>query len=216
VVSGSLGFARFRQVYMKKRIAERARISLDLHDDIGSNLSKIALLGEVVKRNHSNDSTVHIDKIISSSHEALQNMSEIVWALNPKNDKLENLTSYTRKYAMEYCDVAGIHCKVNIPDQISNIPISGAQRRNIFLAVKEALHNVVKHSGAKQAEIAFMKNEKEFEVIIRDNGKGIHLSDSSHLGNGLQSMKKRMTEVGGRFVIENKSGTTVRLCVPLS
>jgi signal transduction histidine kinase/Tfp pilus assembly protein PilF len=215
IVSGTLAFTRFRQSYLKKRIAERARISHDLHDDIGSNLSKIALLGEVVKQNYNYESKVHLDKIISSSHEALQNMSEIVWALNPKNDMLENLTSYTRKYAMEYCDVANIKCKVNLHGSIPNIPLSGEQRRSIFLSVKEALHNIVKHSGAAEAEISFIKNEREFEVMIRDNGKGFHLVNN-HFGNGLQSMQKRMTEIGGKFSVENKSGTTVRFSVPLT
>ena len=193
----------------------RHAISRDLHDEIGSNISKIALLSEVMKQNPVKEHNItNMEKITSAAHEALKNMGEIVWYMNPKNDMLESLVAYTRKYAAEYFEYTSIECKVNIPSTIRKVPISGDKRRNVFLAVKEALHNVVKHSDATMVSLTIINIDHSVEIKIQDNGKGFEHGDNN-FGNGLHNMRSRMNQIGGNFAIENKVGATVKLSFPL-
>jgi signal transduction histidine kinase len=194
---------------------ERIRIARELHDDIGSNLSKIALLSEVVKQNSGNSQNKsNIGKIAFTANEMLARMSEIVWSMNPKNDMLENLISYTRKYAVEYFEDSGIECKIHLPEAVPEISVSGEKRRNIFLCVKESLHNVIKHSQATKTEIFFQNSSRGIEITIKDNGQGF-LSESKINCNGLENMKVRMEAIGGKFTIENSAGTMVKLSASL-
>ena len=188
-------------------IDERRRISGEIHDDLGTNLSAIALMSGVMKENVSGS---NVEKIAIAAQQSLEKIGEIVWSLNPKNDKLENLVAYIRKYAVEYFELTPIKCKVNIQGEIPDTIMNSEQRRNIFLSVKEALHNVLKHSDASSVVLSFLKKESHGEIIIHDNGKGI-TSEVNRFGNGLQSMEQRMQSVGGYFEIENMKGTIIRL-----
>jgi signal transduction histidine kinase len=209
----------FRSIQLKRKLEkqqaisqERKRISADLHDDIGSGLSKISLLSEMLKKDSgSPEAKSEAIKISETSQELSQNISEIIWALNTNNDYLENLIAYIRRYAGEYFENAGVSLKVNVPPTIPVVPISGELRRNLFYTVKEALHNIVKHAGASKAEITFTVSNNRFDVIISDNGKGIPEGELNRFGNGLHNMKNRMKSVNGEFVIANHNGTTVSL-----
>ncbi|HLG38160.1 MAG TPA: histidine kinase, partial [Chitinophagaceae bacterium] len=129
---------------------ERTRIATDMHDDLGAGLSRIKFLSETIgiKKQKQLPIEEDITKIREYSHEMIDKMGEIVWALNEKNDSLSDLLSYTRSYAAEYLSQNGIECTVSLPEQLSSAFVSGEIRRNVFLAVKEILHNVVKHSQA--------------------------------------------------------------------
>jgi len=208
----------FRNELEKEKaiLHERSRISRDMHDDLGTGLSKIALLSEVLKQQSADEpSRISLEKISTSAKEALETISEIVWSLNPKNDTLENLTSYLRKYTVEYFEPTGINCKVKLPEKIPYIMLTGIQRRNIYLSVKEALHNIVKHSQARNARLTFVNDLKSFQINIEDDGKGLNVARTTSWGNGLVNMKKRVEENGGKFELENKIGTTVRITFPI-
>lgn len=189
-------------------IDERRRISSEIHDDLGTNLSAIALMSGVMKEKISGAS---VEKISKAAQQSLEKISEIVWSLNPRNDKLENLLAYIRKYTVEYFELTSIKCKVNIPNEIPDIIIKGEQRRDIFLSVKEALHNVLKHADASFVQLAFLSNKDHGEIIIHDNGKGIATDHTNSFGNGLRNMKERMRSAGGYFEIENNKGTIIHL-----
>ncbi|MEI6816937.1 MAG: tetratricopeptide repeat protein [Bacteroidota bacterium] len=198
-------------------IEERQRIGSEMHDDLGSGLSKISLLSQLLQQNPSpSEAKVHLDKITQSTEEMIDKMGEIVWALSAKNDTLENLVVYIRQYAMEFFDSTPIECKVLIPDELPEVPLDGELRRKIFLVVKEALHNVLKHSAASKVEINFVLPDGKFEILISDNGKGIDLSSISILGNGLQNMKKRMEDIGGVLEIKNMVGTSIKIQLPIA
>jgi len=141
-------------------------------------------------------------------------MSEIVWALNSQNDTLEGLIAYIRAYVMKYFEEIQLNCKVSLPENVPSINLSGEQRRNIFLCVKESLHNIVKHSGATQVEINFLLNGS-FRIEIHDNGNGIDLDHIKQFGNGLKNMQSRMDTIGGSFSVKNDQGTTCTFTVPL-
>ena len=131
---------------------ERTRIATDMHDDLGAGLSRIKFLSETIgiKKQQHQPIEEDVNKIRQYSHEMIDKMGEIVWALNEKNDSLSDLLSYTRSYAMEYLSQNGIDCKTEMPDSFPSMFVSGEFRRNVFLTIKEALHNVVKHSQATE------------------------------------------------------------------
>ncbi|HCL83750.1 MAG TPA: hypothetical protein DIC22_07240 [Chitinophagaceae bacterium] len=197
---------------------ERTRIATDMHDDLGAGLSSIRFLSEKVRRNSFSDITKDdIDKIMDHSAELIDKMNEIVWAMNEKNDSLGDLLVYIRSYAKEYCEEHEIRCGIRLPDHIPDVFVSGEVRRNVFLTIKESLHNIVKHANAREARIEFSINSGLF-VTIRDDGKGIDISHAGKdlAGNGLKNMQKRIESVGGSFKISNGAGVVIEMAVPLS
>ncbi len=215
----------FRRKIEKQRIImekqqvielERRRIAGEMHDDLGAGLSNIRFLSEKVKRESGNtDTQFDAEKLVNNSNDLAQKMNEIIWAMNEKNDTLEALIFYTRAYAMEYCEENKISCKTILPDSIPEKFVSGEIRRNIFLTVKESLHNVVKHSGASTVLIEF-KLDKSFSVRIIDNGKGINGKSNSLYGNGLVNMQSRISMLKGTLNIRSANGVTVEFSVPLT
>jgi signal transduction histidine kinase len=206
--------AKQRTELEKKQIveSERVRISAELHDDIGGELSSIRLLSEM---NISNiTSQQQLSKISSSSSELVQKMNEIVWALNVNNDTLQGLLAYMRRYAVKYLDDVGIDCVFTQPQQIPDKEVDGVTRRNIFLLLKEVLTNIVKHSRATNVEIA-VNIGSLLQITIHDNGKGIPADMlQSGSGNGLRNMQQRVKELEGTMEIKNQEGTTVRFFLP--
>lgn len=202
----------------KKRAIEkeRTRIATDMHDDLGAGLSRIKFLSETIgmKKQQHLPIEEEINNIRTYSHEMIDKMGEIVWALNEKNDSLEDLLSYTRSYAVEYLQENGINCKVEEPDTIPEMEVSGEFRRNIYLTVKETLHNIVKHADATQVLIVIEIDQK-LSIDIRDNGIGIDSASVSATGNGLPSMNTRIQQLNGNFKIVNDNGTKISIQVPL-
>ena len=209
-----------QRVMLEKKQAiekERTRIATDMHDDLGAGLSQIKFLSEAIgmKRQKHLPIEEEVSSIRSFSDEMIDKMGEIVWALNEKNDTLSDLLSYTRSYAVEYLAQNGIRCHVEEPDNISQDYVSSEFRRNIYLTVKESLHNIVKHA---QATEVFIKIEitNWLTIQIRDNGIGINNSPKNSWGNGLVSMNNRIKELKGTFEIENREGTLITIKVPLN
>ena len=161
---------------------ERTRIATDMHDDLGAGLSRIKFLSETIgiKKQKQQPIEEDISKIREYSHEMIDKMGEIVWALNEKNDSLIDLLSYTRSYAVEYLSQNGIHCTVDFPEHLPSSFVSGEFRRNIFLAVKEILHNVIKHSQANNVNITIQLNH-DMVIQICDDGIGFDHTNTSDL-----------------------------------
>jgi ligand-binding sensor domain-containing protein len=196
---------------------ERTRIATDMHDDLGAGLSQIKFLSETIGMRKQKHLPIEeeIDSIRTFSHEMIDKMGEIVWALNEKNDTLDDLLSYTRSYAVEYLQQNGISCRVKEPDNLPQDYVSSEFRRNIYLTVKETLHNVVKHAQA--TEVMINIDITDFlSIQIRDNGKGIDETPERPPGNGLINMNTRIKGLGGRFEIINNNGTQVSIFVPLN
>jgi signal transduction histidine kinase len=202
----------------KKRAIEkeRTRIATDMHDDLGAGLSRIKFLSETIgmKKQQHLPIEEEIDNIRTYSHEMIDKMGEIVWALNEKNDSLEDLLSYTRSYAVEYLQENGILCRVEEPDVIPEMEVSGEFRRNIYLTVKETLHNIVKHAEATEVFIVIEINH-QLSIDVRDNGIGIDSASLRATGNGLPSMNTRIRQLNGHFEIANDNGTKINIQVPL-
>ncbi|HEX6847362.1 MAG TPA: two-component regulator propeller domain-containing protein, partial [Chitinophagaceae bacterium] len=209
-----------QRVMLEKKQAiekERTRIATDMHDDLGAGLSQIKFLSEAIgmKRQKHLPIEEEVSSIRDFSDEMIDKMGEIVWALNEKNDTLSDLLSYTRSYAVEYLEQNSIKCHVDEPENIEQVDVTGEFRRNIYLTVKESLHNIVKHAQATEVFLTIVIS-KWLVIKIKDNGIGLDKATPHEFGNGLISMRNRMKELGGSFEIESKTGTEVTVKVPLS
>lgn len=194
---------------------ERSRISAELHDDIGGGLTAIRLMSEMLKDNSREESSqFFVNKISASSNELVQKMNEIVWAMNVNNDNLQSLISYTREFAVSYLDDFNIHCKVDLPEHISELTVTGTNRRDIFLLVKEALNNVVKHAQATEVNIKIRITDN-LNIEIADNGKGFNPANTRAGSNGLQNMQFRIKRLQGHLQFKFGPGTTVVFDVPV-
>jgi signal transduction histidine kinase len=195
---------------LEGQLQERGRISKEIHDELGSSLTSISLLTEVLKKRLDARSSPEVYKISDTSAEMVDKMNEIIWALNTSNDTINSLTAYMRKFANNFLQDANIELEFlesNIPE---NQPLEGTVRRHIYLTVKEAINNVVKHSGAKKV-VMNVDAASGLHIQIKDDGKGIDPELKQGFGNGLANMRKRMEEIGGSFNIESKNGTVIRL-----
>ncbi len=193
---------------------ERNRIAADMHDDLGSGLTKITYVSQMAM-NRDNPKEA-LTRIHQSSKQLVENMREIIWAMKEENNTIQDLVHYIKTYAVEYCQDNQLHCSVKFPDNLYERIVKGENRRNIYLAIKEVLHNIVKHADAKNVSIS-ANFDKEWEVCIQDDGKGINFEKlkNSAQGNGLQNIHKRIEAVSGRVEFVNKNGTKVTFYIPL-
>jgi len=199
---------------------ERARIARDLHDQLGANLTQVALLGELAEtdKNFPEEVEAHARQISQTARETTHALDEIVWTVNPSNDTLDGLINYVCKYAQEYLALAGLRYRLDVPSQLPNTPISPELRHNVFLAAKETVNNIVKHSGAQSAWLRLQLQPDGFVLEIEDDGKGLSPDAENKGRSGLKNMRKRMEDVGGQFEIGPRQGggTVVRLQVKLN
>ena len=194
---------------------ERLRISKEMHDDLGASLTAIGLLSEVVKTRMGTATTPEIEKISSISAEMVTSMNEIIWSLNTKNDSLNGLIAYTRAYASEFIENTPVRLKVDVTESPREIAIRGVDRRNVFLTVKEALNNVVKHAHATQVTLTIRAETDRLVMEVADNGRGFTPNDKTSLRNGLGNMQQRIAESGGSYEISTSStGTSVKISYP--
>jgi len=195
---------------------ERTRIATDMHDDLGAGLSRIKFLSETIgiKKQREQPIEEEITRIREYSHEMIDKMGEIVWALNERNDTLSDLLTYTRAYAMEYLSQNGIRCSVDMPPDSGSHFLSGEFRRNIFLSVKEVLHNIIKHAQSSKVDIV-IETGKELRIRIKDDGIGFNQNSIRQFSNGLYNIGKRMKDIKGRMELKSSDGTSVSLIAPL-
>lgn len=196
---------------------ERNRIASEMHDDLGSGLTTIRYLSDkALQRAGSEEERAQIGRIASQSNALIRNLSEIIWALNVRFDSLDSLLAYLRRYAAEFLEEHQILLSWNQMDLQENNQLSGEIRRNIHLAVKEALNNIVKHSAAKAVEIKFDIATDAAVLRISDNGKGLNMDSITNDGNGLFNMKNRMNSINGKLEIKQlHPGTEILLKFPI-
>jgi len=198
---------------------ERLRISKDMHDEVGASLTRISILSELAKKqqNEPEKERQIINQISEISGDVVDEMSEIIWAMNPRNDKLDSFTSYIRQHASSYLESAEIEGAFTFPDEIPSYPMSSELRRNLFLTVKEACHNIVKHSGAGSVHMSLFIEKLRLKITIEDDGVGFNQNKTNCWGNGLTNMHKRIEELGGSFKINSEvgKGTSIEFAVKL-
>jgi len=209
-----------QQMILEKQKAieqERSRIAADMHDDLGAGLTKIKYITENILEKTESGEVVQpeLQKLKTASAELVDSMGEIIWAASEKQNLLSDTLYYLRSYAVNYCEENTLDCDFEIPASFKDNILSGSIRRNIFLLLKESLHNIVKHAAAKKVTITTTVTEK-LELIIHDDGRGFSESEISAGGNGLINMKKRVQELNGDIRFKNGNGTTIAIYLPLN
>ena len=208
---------------------ERMRIARDMHDEIGSRLTRISYVSELALQDDTS-SRQSVQSISHAVHDLLKSLDEIVWVVNPQNDTLENLAAYLGHYVTEYLHATAVECKINIPPSLPVLPLTAETRHNVFLAFEEALSNALRHSGATCISLVIRCLDDVLEIRIEDNGQGMRARvaaavagpDSTAVerrrnGNGLANMRQRLASLGGDTCIESRPdhGTTVTFRLPL-
>jgi len=189
----------------------RNRISTDLHDDLGGGITAIRLMSELAKQRMRDIHVPELEKISSSAYDLLGKMNAIIWSMNPVNDSLYNLVLYIRNYAEDFFENTDIQCIVLTDESLPVVEISGIKRRNIFLVIKEALNNVVKHARASNVIIQ-IEFDGRLQIALQDDGVGFDHEKIKPFANGLQNMEKRMSSIDGFFrLMNNRKGTLIVL-----
>lgn len=179
--------------------AERARIARDIHDDIGARLTRISMLAGM-----DGEAGGTSAEIAEEVRDVVRALDEIVWAVEPRNDTLSSFVDYLYNYAASYVESAGLRLRADIPVELPDLPVSSKVRHAAYLCVKEALNNLVKHSGARTAFVALSVSAGEIKFSIGDDGRGFVGPRIG--GNGLANMRERMERIGGRFEIGPRPG----------
>jgi signal transduction histidine kinase len=202
---------------------ERTRIARDIHDDLGASLTRINLMSQSARRemNTVTQTKNNLDQICNTARQLTRAMDEIVWAVDPQHDTLDSLASYLGKLIFELLGDSGIRCRLEFPTYLPTWPVTAEIRHNLFLAAKESLHNVLKHSRATEVQISFALEAEAVTIKIADNGLGFELpAEHSQLRpqrNGIVNMRQRLQEIGGQCEIltQQGKGTQVTLTIPM-
>jgi signal transduction histidine kinase/ligand-binding sensor domain-containing protein len=240
VVAGAARLVSYRR--LRRRLAklaqeqamqrERMRIAQDMHDEIGSKLTKISFISERAKGELEGQKPVagRLDAIADTSRDLLQSLDEIVWAVNPHNDTLEHVAAYLGQYVSDYLQNTAVECELHIPRSLPHQPLSAETRHNLFLAFEEAVNNALRHGHASHVRVAMAAGPSRFEITVTDNGCGFDTvaaestpaagaaDRSKRGGNGLWNMRQRLADIGGQCSVSSRpgDGTTVTLSVPLA
>lgn len=187
---------------------ERIRIAKDIHDDVGASLTRISMMSELINAKDSDPVAVRqwLQNIADTCREVTQDMTQIIWALSPRSNTFEGLLAYLRRYTREYLEPAEIDCVFHFPDTVEDAQLRPEARRNVYLCVREALHNIVKHSKADKVMITVQNDHNWFTVIVKDNGNGFDPDNLKWQGNGLVNMRNRMKVIEGETTIRAKAG----------
>lgn len=203
---------------------ERTRIAQDIHDDLGSSLTRIILLSQSARGDLDSPELAakDLDRIYDTARNLTRSLDEIVWAVNPRHDTLDSLATYLGKFAQDFLGAANVRCRLDLPVTLPSWPLSAETRHNVFLAFKESLNNAVKHAQATEVRISLTLKESAFTLIVEDNGRGFSVpstpAQTTDTEDGLQNMRNRLAEVGGRCEIysQPKKGTRISFHVPIA
>ncbi len=208
---------QIRRVLELERI--RTRIASDLHDDIGAGLSQIAVISDAVRdqlKNSNTETTTRLHKVSETARDLMESMSDIVWAVNPSRDRVEDLVTRLRRFSTDIFSAANIDFEMIAPEPDAGRKLTPDFKRHIHLIVKECVNNIVKHSQANNARIEMKIDNGWFYCTINDNGRGIPTGEAFE-GNGLKTMKERARLLNGNLEIQSalEIGTTILLKAPL-
>ncbi len=199
---------------------ERARIAQDMHDDLGARLTEILMLSGITASGRGGKSGMkaNAEKVVGAAEDMVRNMDGLVWAINPRNDSLKQLTLYFYEYVQRFLGATNIRSRWEVPQNLPDVLLTADIRHNLFLLLKEALNNVVKHSKATEVSLHLMFSNNELSLGIEDNGCGLCQTPSGRIGHGLSGMEKRTEDLGGRLniVSEPGKGTRVETIIPLT
>jgi signal transduction histidine kinase len=216
VILVSLRLAAQLAMHRKERALlqrERARIAREIHDDIGSRMTQLVLHGEVAQGGlpENSETRQQLAQISEEARALLSTMDEILWAVNPQRDTLRDFAGYVTNYTEEYLRPSGVQCLFEIDPEMASADLTLPLRRNLLMAIKEALNNVVKHSGATELRLHIGCEKRRLVVVVQDNGKGFDMKHTKPQRHGLTNLCERMVEFGGTCEIVTQPGKGCRV-----
>ena len=224
--AASYGLFRYRLAQLLRLERVRTRIAADLHDDIGASLSRIALQSELVRR-PSAQASQDLDRLLGeigeSARALVDSMSDIVWSIDPRRDDLASLIARVRQFALGLTEPRGIVLDFPTPEGAGRVRLQPERRRHLYLILKEAVSNVVKHAECRNVWISLLAEGEALRAEVRDDGRGFVVRpsggdrpDGRAAGNGLRNMKLRAGEMSGALEVRSSpgQGTLLRLTVP--
>ncbi|MFZ0826688.1 MAG: sensor histidine kinase [Verrucomicrobiia bacterium] len=200
---------------------ERGRIAQDLHDDLGSSLTRISLLSSLLRadKDHPDQVEAHAIRLSQSADQTVRALEEIVWAVRPGSDSLQSLLDYITHFASELFEGTPTRCRLDLPHDLPALPLPPDFRHNIFLIVKEALTNALKHASAREVHVQAKISANRLEISVQDDGTGFITVTPKTEGkqHGLNNMQRRAEDLGGKLTWQYSpgKGTIVELAVPL-
>jgi signal transduction histidine kinase len=197
----------------------RSRIATDLHDDIGASLSQIAILAEVARARAGEppdgaNTSDPLDRIAETSRTLVDSMSDIVWAINPEVDSLDDLVNRMRRFIEDTIGSADVEVVFTAPDPAHTVRLGADVRREVFLILKESVNNIAKHARCRTATITLAVDRRRLCLEIADDGRGFD-PDARTDGNGVASMRRRIAALGGRLTLETGLGRGTRIRLDL-
>jgi signal transduction histidine kinase len=206
---------RLRSALAVERV--RMRVATDLHDDIGADLSEIAILSELAGGKGEHEPAMLLREIGERARGLVDSMSDIVWSTDPGKDDLGSVVQRIRHFAANALESRGIVWSLEAPDRLEDRSLDPERRRQVFLIVKEALANVARHASCTRASVRILAAPEEISLEVEDDGVGFDASASSPKGRGLANMRARAFAMGGTFQAESRpsGGTRILVRVPL-
>ena len=203
---GYVAYKYFRNAQKLKVQTLRNKIAIDLHDDVGSSLTSIRLYSEIAKKLTTDPQVSGVlDKISQNAGEVIHSMSDIVWMINPKYDAFGSVFSRMENTASELLSPLNIQYTIKKDIEVESIKFSMAERQNIFMIFKEAIHNAAKHANCQSVAIHLSRNKDHLQMNITDDGSGFDKQEILH-GNGLSSMENRAAEIHGTITVAASPG----------
>ncbi len=208
--------ARIEQVHAIER--DRTRIAHDLHDEVGSGLTQLSILSHSALAAGTEEKEVagRLREIKETVTDMTAAIDEIVWAVNPRHDSLESLVSYLSGVVQDFARRTGMHCHIDVPFDLKKMVVTAEYRHELYLIVREALHNVAKHAAATELRFSVQNEANDFVFRLEDNGRGFpqrtnRAKPTTANGIGLESMRQRITKLGGTINFANRAegGTVV-------
>lgn len=197
---------------------ERARIARDIHDELGASLAAIGLMSNRMRQQLPANSEVasQLAEISRRSTQTARQLAEIVWAVNPARDSLENLVDFACQFAQEHLELSNIRFRTEIPEELPELSLSSSTRHEAFLAVKEIVHNAVRHGNPTIVVLRIQFTQGWITLEIEDDGCGFEIT-SDRLFGGLANVVERMKRVGGEFFPHSSpgAGSRMQIRVPL-
>ena len=233
LIVGGVRYGAYRRLKMRLRLErereqERARIARDIHDDLGTALTRISFLSEKLKArmNVREDEIPLLEQIHDSAQQMTRALDETIWAVDPGQDSLESLGNYIASMAQDILGAANIRCRLELPLPMPNCAVPATVRHQVSLTCKEVLNNIAKHSQATEAHVELIPGKGRFVIVLEDNGKGFDPAAQTkagefavaRAGHGLANIRHRLASVGGQAEIRSAAGqgTSIRLTVPLT
>jgi len=227
--AAAYAFYRYRLAHLLRLERMRTRIAADLHDDIGSSLSRIAIQSDLIRRPEvlpPEDSERLLSDIGVSARSLVDSMSDIVWSIDPKRDDLASLVARVRQFALDMLEPLGVALSLDVPGDAERVRLAPEQRRHLYLFLKEAINNIARHAGCRNAAISLKVEAGRLAVEVRDDGRGFErpaapaalppTSRGRHGGHGLESMRARAGEIGGVLSITSAPGAGTTLLLTCS